>query len=386
MDPFERRGGQEGVSPLSVYAECTQIIYRRRPGALLSHLPVVVLSLWLGWNSTARVSNLVFVGFLLAYVLHGIRSARSFNAREPTEESARRAARALYVALAALGIVYNLIFLNLDRHGVAHALDYQLLLLSLYCAGAAASYQHLRGLAIVFMVSSIAPFAVYQFLRGGQKGHVIATLLVIFLVFMSSISLNLHGDVVERLRLTRELRQSRDAAEQLARIDALTGLLNRMAFFERGEALLALARRHDRPISVVMADLDHFKSVNDRFGHSAGDALLASFAETLRANQRASDICARLGGEEFAILLPETTAAAAAQFAERVRLGLVTLRPNGSQDAAITASFGIAELNPQDNSLDSLIDRADHALYQAKAEGRNRTVTAAWLPEARERA
>jgi diguanylate cyclase (GGDEF)-like protein len=377
MDPFEEQPEHSSDESLSIRAECTVIIFRRRPEALLSHLLVALLTLWIGWNSSARVSNLIFVGLLVAYVIYGTRSARSFNARQATEESARRAARELYIALAALGIIYNLIFLNLDLHGVPYALDYQLLILSLYAAGAAASYQHLPGLAIVFILSAIGPLTVYQLLRGGQKGAFIGILLVIFVTFMSRITIGLHQDVVERLRLTRELRASKEAAERQARVDGLTGLLNRTAFFESGRSLIALSRRHQRPLSVVMADLDHFKMVNDRFGHSAGDVLLAAFAETLRKTQRSSDVCARLGGEEFAILLPETSAAAAIQFAERVRESLATLRAEEKDSEGVTASFGIAELAPSDASLDTLIDRADRALYKAKAEGRNRTIAAA---------
>ena len=376
MRPDERGPDQGGDSSLSVLAECTAVVYRARPGALLSHLPVAILATWMGWNSEARVSTLVFVGLLLVYVATGIRSARTFNARPLTEDSARRAARTLYVSLAALGIVYNLIFLNLDRAGVAHALLYQLLIVSLFCAGAAASYQHLHGLAAVFIVSSTAPLALYQLFRGGQEGHVIALLLAVFMVFMSNVTLMLHRDAMELLNLTRELKAAKEEAEHQARVDALTGLPNRKAFFENGRALVALAHRHGRPLSLVMVDLDHFKSINDRFGHSAGDAALAAFAETLRSTERASDICGRIGGEEFALLLPETASAAAALLAERLREAIRTIRIPGVDAAAtFSGSFGIAELLPGDTTLDALIDRADRALYRAKAEGRDRTVT-----------
>ena len=356
-------------------AECTAITYRVRPGALLSHLPVTILAIAIGWNSAVRVSNMVFVGLLLAYVIVGIRSARAFNAAPLTEASARRAARRLYVALAVLGVIYNLIFLNLARAGVPHALDYQLLIVSLFCAGAAASYQHLRGAAVVFIVASTTPLAVYQLFRGGQKGHVIALLLVVFIVFMSRVTLTLHQDAIERMQLTRELKTARDEAERQARTDGLTGLLNRTAFFESGRVLVALARRHERPLSLVMVDLDHFKSINDRFGHSAGDAFLAAFAATLRATQRTSDVCGRIGGEEFALLLPETPAPAASLLAERLREAIGAIRIPGIDAGGFSGSFGITELLAEDHDLDALVDRADRALYRAKAQGRDRTVT-----------
>jgi diguanylate cyclase (GGDEF)-like protein len=336
---------------------------------------VSLLAVGIGWNSTARVSNLLFVGMLLVYVVVGIRSAARFNARPLTEASARLAAWRLYVALAVLGLIYNLIFLNLARAGVPHALDYQLLILSLFCAGAAASYQHLRGAAVVFIVSSTLPLTLYQFFRGGQNGHVVAVLLMVFMIFMSRVTVTLHHDAIERMKLTRELQAARDEAQRQARTDGLTGLANRTAFFESGRTLLAVARRHDRPLSLVMVDLDHFKSINDRFGHAAGDAFLAAFAEMLRTTRRTSDVCGRIGGEEFALLLPETSAAAAAQLADRLRDSIRLIRiPGVDPEASFSGSFGITELLPGDADVDGMIDRADRALYRAKALGRDRAV------------
>ncbi|HEX7705275.1 MAG TPA: GGDEF domain-containing protein [Thermoanaerobaculia bacterium] len=360
---------------LSILAECTAIIYRRRPGALLSHVPVALLAIAVGWEPEVRLSNFLLNALLLTYVVTGIRSARSFNARPLTDAGARRGALELYLTLPLLGLLYNLIFLNLERNGVPHALAYQLLVISLFCAGAAANYQHLRGLAVLFIVFSAVPLSIFHLVRGGREGHVMALLLGVFVVFMSSVSLGLHRDAIERIELTRQLKASKEAAEHQAAIDGLTGLLNRRAFFEIGSSLVAVANRHDRPLSLVMIDLDHFKSINDRFGHSAGDSILAGFADTLRRTERASDVSARLGGEEFAVLLPETTAVAATQFAERLADAVRGLGNGGSDPVVgVTASFGVAERQQERTTLDSLIDRADRALYRAKSEGRDRVV------------
>lgn len=375
MDAPDRIPPAKDGASLSVFAECTQIIYRGRAPRLLSHLPPAILALSIGWESEVRISTVFLASLLVLYVVIGIASSRSFNSRPTTEESARRGARALLIGVTALGVIYNLLFLNLERHGVSHALDYLLLILCLFSAGAVASYQYLRSVAIVFIAASVGPLALYCFfVRGGSDGQVMALLLCVFIFFMSNVSLGLHQEALERLTLTRELKAATEVAERVARIDELTGLSNRRAFFEAARSMLAWSRRHDRPLSVMMIDVDHFKMVNDRFGHAAGDAVLVALGETLRNTERASDICGRLGGEEFAVLLPETTAPAAIQAAERLREAIAAIRVPAADQMPITASVGVAERLASEDTLDSFINRADRALYEAKALGRNRTV------------
>jgi two-component system, cell cycle response regulator len=120
-------------------------------------------------------------------------------------------------------------------------------------------------------------------------------------------------------------------------------------------------------------DLDRFKAINDERGHAAGDDVLRALAATVKEVVRLSDVSGRLGGEEFAVLLPETTARDAVVMAERLRAAIVGVRvPTGGVPIRFTASFGVAEFNEHDGSLDALIARADAALYQAKRDGRNR--------------
>jgi len=160
-------------------------------------------------------------------------------------------------------------------------------------------------------------------------------------------------------------------AEQCATTDALTGLPNRRHADEVLERLLAAARRTRRPLSVVLFDLDHFKAINDNFGHSIGDEALRATASATRELLRGSDHAARFGGEEFLLLLPETSADDALIVAEKLRAQIAELEVEGL-DREVTASFGVAAYPDHEATADRLIEAADAALYRAKAAGRNR--------------
>lgn len=173
-------------------------------------------------------------------------------------------------------------------------------------------------------------------------------------------------DVTEAKKMEFELRR-------LATTDTLTGLPNRRYFIERMEQELERFHRYHKPVAVLMLDLDHFKLVNDRYGHAQGDAVLCHFAELVKDTLRKIDLVGRLGGEEFAILLPDTDAEGASLYAERLRQR-VEESPCQSEQASIpfTVSIGLTLFLEQDEGCDPPLARADAALYSAKEKGRNR--------------
>ncbi len=191
------------------------------------------------------------------------------------------------------------------------------------------------------------------------------------------------GCVVLSLLLWRWLPlavRERDHAEQrasdlemLASIDSLTRIYNRRHFETLARAELVRCQRYMRPLSVLMIDIDHFKAVNDRLGHPAGDRVLQDVAAICQAEKRDADVIARVGGEEFAVMLPETTITAAVQYAERLRNRVrdSVLTVFGDR-VSVTISIGIAEASSRTAGIETLLRQADQALYEAKRSGRDR--------------
>lgn len=187
-------------------------------------------------------------------------------------------------------------------------------------------------------------------------------------------------DVKPRAFSKKEIDVMRDLAplvvdeldpRKIAFVDSLTGAMTRRAFLTEAGKEFHRARRHKRDLACIVFDLDHFKSINDLYGHAAGDYVLARVTAACRQSLRTNDHIGRLGGEEFAIVMPET-GVDAAQVAESLRLKISSLViEQASRDVRISASFGVAILNRDDIDFKGLLARADEALYRAKAQGRN---------------
>lgn len=162
---------------------------------------------------------------------------------------------------------------------------------------------------------------------------------------------------------------------RLSTVDGLTQIFNKRYFLETLERELSRARRYDRPLALVMFDIDHFKQCNDTFGHRAGDFVLREVADVVRERARKVDVLARYGGEEFAMILPEIDIRGANQFAEKIRVMIAESKfMFEGRHIPVTISIGVAELTPDIATYDDLIKRADARLYKAKQTGRNRVV------------
>ncbi len=241
-----------------------------------------------------------------------------------------------------------------------------------------ALYQNRSGLNSGLSAHLVDPLAAWpELLRNHKRDH-----LLVFLTLAGTVALA-WVITVSYVRERRHHRATRDLAEQLqsantllsaeARHDALTGALSRRYFLDLLRREIDRARASNEPLCMAIADLDHFKQINDRFGHAAGDRALEHFVDTCRAELRGSDAIGRLGGEEFGLLLPATDLAGGREVVERLRLRLKDVpSPKLPASVSLSVSIGITELSP-DELPERIMSRADTALYAAKTGGRDRT-------------
>lgn len=225
--------------------------------------------------------------------------------------------------------------------------------------------------AFYVMVGAVAVFVDGRALPGSVSNYrtllllgtpVIFTSVGLFVVFL------LAADLAERMR-------------RLAMLDPLTGIMNRRGLAQFAEQAIANAHRRGRPLSLVLADLDRFKEINDNHGHAAGDLALQRFAAYLESAIRKGDVVSRIGGEEFALLLVDSPSDMAMEVAERLREGLAEL-DSGTEGVRLGSSFGVTSLHLDDQTLEDIMNRADSALYCSKLGGRDRVTLAATPPSA----
>ena len=186
-----------------------------------------------------------------------------------------------------------------------------------------------------------------------------------------------------RMRSALRLKEAQHALElanvnleYLASHDPLTNTYNRREFISRSQAEFAKAGRYKRPLSVIMIDIDDFKAINDHYGHQAGDQTLSQLVGVFQKSVRESDILGRIGGEEFAICCPESDLEGSYLVAERLRKSCEQVEVDtGETSVKVTISAGVAQMSEEDKRLDDMINRADHLLYEAKKQGKNRVIS-----------
>ena len=186
-----------------------------------------------------------------------------------------------------------------------------------------------------------------------------------------------HTDIHKRRLMEETILMQTSKLEQLANTDPLTGISNRRSILDKLEEELHRAERYTRPLSVLMVDIDHFKNVNDQYGHNAGDVVLIEFCRTIKSALRKNDSLGRIGGEEFVIILPETTLDNAIIVAELLRQKIedTLIEVQDALTLQITSSFGATVALPMNDTINEIMHRADIALYRAKDGGRNRVMS-----------
>ncbi|GAA5217281.1 GGDEF domain-containing protein [Corallincola platygyrae] len=251
-----------------------------------------------------------------------------------------------------------------------------MIVLGLMCATTAMSSPSyrlfIRDMAPVVIIGCARPL-----FEEGLLYHAMSALSVCFSILMVNVGLQIHRNLLRMLCLQQERRQLITELENMATTDALTGVSNRRAFIQCASEEINRSRRYEHPLSLLMIDIDHFKKVNDTFGHAMGDEVIKQVAQMIERDCRHNDRLARFGGEEFAVLLPESEICLAELTAERIRQRIESTEIiKEGQEVRVTISVGVAELSATDQHIDRLLDVADKRLYQAKNNGRNRVETA----------
>jgi diguanylate cyclase (GGDEF)-like protein len=264
------------------------------------------------------------------------------------------------VALGTVMISYG-VYINGERDGGAAALNE---LYYVWPIVFAAYYFRVWELVLeIVLVAGCYAFVLHLI----DPGSIAVTRWLIVVTMVAGV-----GGLISRLQARVDELVSR--LSETARRDVLTGLLNRRGFEERLDAELARATRAERPVALILGDVDHFKSVNDQLGHPAGDAVLLRLAGILQRVGRRGDTVARFGGEEFVFIVPDADADKAFELAERARLAIQ--RGFAGDPVPLTASFGTVAFPADGTTAESLLERADRALYAAKHGGRNRSTRA----------
>jgi diguanylate cyclase (GGDEF)-like protein len=296
-----------------------------------------------------------------------IAAAALFACRSPTGERLKR----ILIRLLAMGIMammFGLFSVDLlHEHGNPESMARGLVICTF-----AVSLMALRGGREVLVVFAIPFLASLAWLLARGVAHLpVADLLLDSFValFIAMITSELF------FRIRSYQYELQNELGELARTDALTGLHNRRELERRIADEMSRSRRHAEPLSVVIGDLDHFKRVNDEFGHAVGDDVLRAVGERMRRSLRAEDLAVRWGGEEFLLLLPSTDLERAEAAADKIREEIAGQPIDcGVREVPVTISFGVAQLR-DDEAVSDLIRRADDAMYRAKSGGRNRVCT-----------
>ncbi len=357
-----------------VRADRLQLLYHQSFPAVFTSLIVALLLFSILWG---HVRNELLIGWMICIVISvAIRFLLfwEFRRRKPDSLQILDWQLPYAVTLFISSLVWGLgVLWIMTENELLYQVIAFIFLLGM-AGGAISLYSAHRVMAIGAMLSVLLPATLWLLFQWQIPEVNLSLAAILFMGVLIRTSNVLSSALRSNFRLAHRLAIAKQSAEQLAQTDFLTGLDNRRAFFEHGQVLSNYCERNQLALSVIMMDADHFKQINDRYGHAAGDTVLLQLAKLLKNTLRKSDVCGRMGGEEFAILLPDTSLSEAAALADRFcQLYASTPANINGQVVTNTVSIGVAH---DGYDIDHLLHCADQALYQAKSAGRNRVVSA----------
>jgi diguanylate cyclase len=368
MDLTEKNNVAADLSVL-VQSDKLKLLYRQSfPAIFISVLNAVLLTAIL-WPAQEHRLLLSWFGLLLATAMARLILFGRYTKAAPQGMHVLSWEKPYFITLVLSSLVWGVgcLFIMPPDSPVHQAVIFYFLIGM--SGGAISVYSAHREMTLATIAAVLLPVTGYFLINNEFVFVGMAIGAIIFILSAlratSVLGLSMH----QNLLMTHQLEISKEEAERLARVDELTGLYNRRAFYEYGKVLINNSQRNKDEISVILMDIDNFKTINDSFGHAAGDATLKQIGQILLQRLRKSDVFARVGGEEFGMLLPATSLTKAARLAEEIR-HVIEQTPVSfeNESFSITASFGVSS---GEYDIDTLVRQADIAMYQSKDSGRN---------------
>ncbi|MGB3125211.1 MAG: diguanylate cyclase [Pseudomonas sp.] len=365
---------QDGFIEEQVRTDRLHQLFRQSFSAIFGSYLAAIMLCWLCWDRFDHNVMLVWLVVLAVTSLLRVKMFMGWFRCPNNERTPQRWERRYWVTLMLSAGVWGIGALAVmptdDRVSQV--------LVMLFTVGMSVSavscYSAYRYMTLGSMALVLFPCTLWLLFQPAPMQVGVAIAVLVFSTFVVSATRKLSDALEKAFRLTRQMERAHNISTRAAQTDELTGLMNRRAFFEHAQLLYAQCQHHQQPLCALMMDMDHFKTINDTYGHQAGDQVLRQIGGVISASFRQADVFGRLGGEEFAVLLPNTSLETARGIAEQLVKaisGLVSDPVHG-----LTASLGVATTRSLDQDLHSLMNTADKALYRAKAMGRNQVAVA----------
>ncbi|SCW98302.1 diguanylate cyclase [Pseudomonas sp. NFACC05-1] len=368
------RNGQDFVIAEQVRTDRLQQLFRQSVSAVFgSYLAAIMLS-WLCWDRFEHGAIFWWMAILTASTLLRIAMFVAYFRSDESQRTPRHWERKYWVTLVLSASIWGggaFVLMPADDL-LSQAL------VMLFTVGMSVSavscYSAYRDMTLVSIGVVLLPCTIWLLFQPSPIQLGMALSILVFAAFAARATHKMSQALEIAFRLTREMEQANSISTRAAQTDELTGLKSRRAFFEHAQQLYDECKAKRQGLCAVMLDMDHFKHINDTYGHQVGDQVLRQIGAVISSSFRATDIHGRLGGEEFAILLPNTSIEVATQIAERLIDTIAGLMVEPV--LCISASLGVASTEACNKDLHSLMNDADKALYRAKALGRNRVAVA----------
>jgi diguanylate cyclase len=357
---------------LLVREDKLKLLFKQSFPALFISFATALLLSWMLWGHTSEVELVAWLGILAVSTLGRLAVFVVYFRTSPSGVELLKLERRYVFSLMVSSLIWGIgALLVMPANSVLHQAITLFVLIGM-AGGAVSMYSARYMMAIGAMAAVLLPSTLWLYTQPANEQLGMALGATLFMVVLMRAAKVLASALQSNFQLSRELHAAHAAADQQAKMDSLTGINNRRAFLDHGEQLIRYCERHELALSAMVMDLDHFKSINDSLGHLAGDTVLRHVGEIILTTLRRSDVCGRIGGEEFAVILPHTSENAALGIAEKLRKAIAESPiVCGERRLNITISIGVAS---GAYDLGTLLAYADKAMYRAKAQGRNQVV------------